>query len=269
MLERTLARQMGREEATDLIGGNVPAKRATVTEEGLYRDAETGEALLIYAPFPGDVKALKWAADVPMGTVRRAASGFASDSRTFGFSPRSTVLQRESCRPTGYALEHADGQRILAEAAVTMENWLAELLPEERAADAATTSDIADEWRMTAGTLWTSGVINRLAALPYHRDRFNFDCWSAMPVVRRQVRGGYLDIPEYGATLECRDGWVMAFRGYQHVHGVTPMRAMSAEAYRYSVVYYCLRGMKDCYTAAVEQRRGREVRTAREQEMAK
>jgi hypothetical protein len=41
------------------------------------------------------------------------------------------------------------------------------------------------------------------------------------------------------------------------------------DAYRYSVVYYALRGMKDCFTYAVETAKGKESRTAREDGMAR
>ena len=65
----------------------------------------------------------------------------------------------------------------------------------------------------------------------------------------------------------CRDGWVVFFVGNQLLHGVTPMRSITKDAYRYSIVYYALRGMKDCFTYAVEQKRGRENRTRREAEV--
>ena len=42
------------------------------------------------------------------------------------------------------------------------------------------------------------------------------------------------------------------------------MKPVSEDAYRYSVVYYALRGMKDCHTTALEQARGWRKRTERE-----
>jgi hypothetical protein len=78
------------------------------------------------------------------------------------------------------------------------------------------------------------------------------------------MQGGYLDIPEYGITVACRDGYVTAFNGFDLVHGVTPMTKLAKDAYRYSAVYYAMRRMKDCHTFAVEVGQGRRRRTERE-----
>ena len=47
------------------------------------------------------------------------------------------------------------------------------------------------------------------------------------------------------------------------------MTPSAKDAYRYSVVYYALRGMKDCFTFAVETSKARASRTNREDNMAK
>lgn len=91
---------------------------------------------------------------------------------------------------------------------------------------------------------------------------------SLKPVLRRHVAGGHLRIPEYDATIGCRDGWAVFFAGYDLVHGVTPMQLTRPDGYRFSIVYYALKGMKDCFTAAVETRYARKRRTEREQSMA-
>jgi hypothetical protein len=111
-------------------------------------------------------------------------------------------------------------------------------------------------------------VINRSAQLPYHRDNMNYDAWSAMPVLRHQMAGGHLHIPEYGFVVGCRDGWQVSFYGRGLVHGVTPMHPKMRGGYRVSVVYYSLRGMKDCRTWAEELGQARAKRTAREQYQA-
>ena len=59
-------------------------------------------------------------------------------------------------------------------------------------------------------------------------------------------------------------GWAVYFCGYRWVHGVTPMKVVAEDGYRYSIVYYALRGMKDCFTYAVETARGKKKRTERE-----
>jgi hypothetical protein len=123
---------------------------------------------------------------------------------------------------------------------------------------------VLPDWRLTDHALWTSGVINKESPLPYHRDGNNFDAWSVMPVVRRGVRGGHLHLPEYDMVVPCRDGYAVAFYGKRLVHGVTPMERTTPDAYRVSVVYYALRGLKDCHTFAAETARAAVRRTERE-----
>jgi hypothetical protein len=128
--------------------------------------------------------------------------------------------------------------------------------------------EVLPEWRLAPGSLWTSGVINYVSQLPYHRDGNNFDAWSVMPVLRYGVRGGYLHIPEYGIVAPCRNGQVVAFYGKRVVHGVTPMRRLRPDGYRISCVYYALRGLRNCAEYAVEVGRARRRRTERERSLA-
>jgi hypothetical protein len=146
-------------------------------------------------------------------------------------------------------------------------DYLREQLPEVFEHDMNELSQVLPEWRMTEDNLWTSGVINQASALPYHRDGSNFDTWSAMPVLRRGMDGGNLHMPEYGITINCRDGWALWFNGYAYVHGVTPMSPRAKDGYRYSIVFYAKRGMKDCHTYAVEIGEARARRQGREEGM--
>jgi len=130
-------------------------------------------------------------------------------------------------------------------------------------------AEVHTDWRMGESQLWTSGVINQSATLPYHRDAFNFPVWSGMPVLRRHIQGGYLRIPEYEAVIPCRDGWGVFFAGFQLVHGVTPMVMTRRDGYRYSVVYYALKGMRSCFETAQETAYAKRRRTEREQDMAR
>jgi hypothetical protein len=143
-------------------------------------------------------------------------------------------------------------------------DYLKEQLPEVFENDMKQLEQVLPEWRMTEDALWTSGVINQASALPYHRDGSNFDTWSAMPVVRRGMDGGNLHMPEWDITINCRDGWALWFNGHAHVHGVTPMSPRAKDGYRYSIVFYAKRGMKDCHTYAVEVGEARARRQERE-----
>lgn len=265
--EFEIDRIVPRDESDSLIGLKVESIEPNVSEAGIYRDRATGEAILLYMPFPGDTKSLRRAIlDTGMSTTLRAG-GMRNNSRTFGMAPRSVVLKRESCRPASLSWDNPEAQMTLNATASILGQTLREVLPEIHEHDSEVLQQVLPEWRMTEDALWTSGVINQSSQLPYHRDRANFETWSAMPVLRRGMTGGHLSMPEFGITVNCRDGWVLIFNGHRHVHGVTPMTATQKDGYRYSIVFYALRGMKDCHTYAVEVGEARRKRTEREQGM--
>lgn len=265
------SRVMSESAADDLVGTAVPERNANVVEAGIYVDAETGEPFLAYFPLEERVALLRAAVrGIKYSETVRQKTGSRNRSAVFGMLPRKVFQKRESCRPAALSHEHSAEHAVLVAFADQLDELYREWAPDLWQADKATMagSGISDEWRMTDGSLWTSGVVNASSTLPYHRDGFNYSTWSAMPVVRRAMAGGYLDFPEYGLTVECRDGWVLFFPGYKYLHGVTPMAPTSPDAYRYSIVYYALRGMKDCFTYAVESARGRRSRTDREDGIA-
>lgn len=263
--EISVKRILSREEAQKTFNGTtVPDKEPNLTEAALIRDADTGEPVLFYCPFPGDPAPLRKAIlGVKMGTTRRA-SGMQNMSRTFGFSPKNVVMRRESCRPSSIAYEQPQEHAVLTDTSKVLANLVISLLPDIYEHDHETLSEVPDEWKMSDDALWTSGVINKASQLPYHQDAANFPTWSAMPTFRKSMLGGYLDVPEYGLTVACRDGWVTAFNGFDLVHGVTPMTKLAKNAYRYSAVYYAMKRMKDCHTYAVEIGEARKRRTERE-----
>ncbi len=263
--EYALEPKLTREEAKELSGEVVTWREPNIEEPGVYRDAVTGEAVLLYAPYPDattDLRRAVFATDM-QATLRQGA-GTKNISRVFGFTTRNVMTQKEACRPTSFSYENPDGQRTMSKTARVLGDYLHKQLPEVFESDTAKAEEVLPEWRMTENSLWTSGVINQASQLPYHVDGANFDTWSAMPVLRRGMDGGHLHIPEYDITINCRDGWALWFNGYRYVHGVTPMQARQADGYRFSIVFYAKRGMKDCHTYAVEIGEARKRRKARE-----
>lgn len=259
-----IKRVLSKEEADKVVGLTVETTEPNVNEAGIYRDADTGEAILVYAPYPAPVTALRAAVLNTEYSTTLRASGTRNNSRVFGFTNRSAVLQREACTPTSLSWESPEAQITLNETAEVLGNYLREQLPEVFEHDYQEIQQVLPEWRLTEDALWTSGVINQSSALPYHRDGSNFDTWSAMPVIRRGMDGGNLHMPEYDITINCRDGWALWFNGYAYVHGVTPLKPRTKDGYRYSIVFYAKRGMKDCHTYAVEVGEARKRRAERE-----
>jgi len=74
--------------------------------------------------------------------------------------------------------------------------------------------------------------------------------------------------PEFGLKFEISDGSLLIFNGQEILHGVSPIKKMSADAYRYTVVYYTMQQMWKCLPMPEEIKRIRQVKTAREQKRA-
>lgn len=255
-------------EADAKVGDKVTAREPNIQSPGIYRDKDSGEAILVYAPYPGPTSDLRQKVlGLNFSTTLRAG-GTRNVSRIFGMNTRATVLRREACSPSSMSYDHPEVQMALNESAILLGEYLREVLPEVYENDYQQIESVLPEWRMTEDALWTSGVINQSSELPYHRDGANFDTWSAMPVFRRGMDGGHLHLPEYDITINCRDGWALWFNGYRYVHGVTPMKTRQKDGYRYSIVFYAKRGMKDCHTYAVEIGQAKARRSEREKTIA-
>lgn len=279
----TVRRVMPRDGATHLVGTVVPRFRGIVLPRRLAGAPpllihdETGELIAILTRLPEDrtsnLRAVvtqieAWngvarAAATPAGTTMQRAK-----ARTFGYAPRKPNAWKEGCHPTTMMRDHGGASAILAELAGYFGRQFEELFPERARADRETVNAVRDDWLLDDDGLWTSGVVNKTAILPYHRDGANLNTWSAMPTLRHQVDGGVLHLPEYDMAFPCRDGEVAWFCGRDLVHGVTPMTVKRTGGYRFSVVYYAMKGMVDCRTYAEETANALVARTERERKMA-
>ncbi|WAB09178.1 oxidoreductase [Gordonia phage LittleMunchkin] len=264
-------RVLDRDQGTELVGQTVGAIEPTTLKPGtVVIDADTGAPLLGYMKLedPAPLRRALLSVDCSGGVQRQ--KNYRSRSRTFGYAPRRPVMGREACTLTSITSEQPDVAAMLETYADQFSRHLRAISPETVDANLATLGDVLPEWRLGEAKLWTSGVINDTAQLPYHRDGFNFPTWSAMPVLRRGTRGGHLHLPEWNLAVPCADSTVTFFEGFRWVHGVTPITRLKArEGYRISVVYYALKGMLNCREAAEEAAYGRARRTEREADMAR
>lgn len=265
-----LPRQLTADAATELVGQAVSSLEPTVAGPVIVHDADTRAPVLAYLPLDSAAPFRQALMQVDCDATIRRQRNYISRSKTFGFTPRRPVVLREACRASGLAQAQPAVERVLESYADQFSAMLDYIDPGIVGRDKTTLGDVLPEWRFGEAKLWTSGVINDTAQLPYHRDGFNFPTWSAMPVLRRGTRGGYLHIPEYGVVLPCADSTVTYFPGKTYVHGVTPIRRLKAgQGYRISVVYYALQGMKNCREAAEETAFGVKQRSERERDMAR
>ena len=68
LAEFQITRVLNKDQADEVVGLTVEGKEPNVNEAGLYRDAETGEAILLYAPYPAPVTPLR-RCRVDVGTI--------------------------------------------------------------------------------------------------------------------------------------------------------------------------------------------------------
>lgn len=256
------------EQATTTVGEPVEHHDPTTKGPAFFYDADTGDLIAAQLPIQDTATIRRHLLTLRFGTVNRAGN-YGSKSTTFGYAPRRPVMGREGCNKAGLDKSSPDTATELAHLADQCATTFIDFAPHIAAEDRETTAEVLPEWRIGEQKLWTSGVVNHTAQLPYHRDNFNFPAWSAMPVLRRGTRGGHLHLPEYGITLPCADGYANYFKGKDLVHGVTPITRTKPDGYRFSIVYYALRGMKDCFTHAVETEHAQRKRSERERDMAR
>ncbi len=105
---------------------------------------------------------------------------------------------------------------------------------------------IHEDYRMQK-TIYTSAILNKNSAHYYHFDTANLlNTYSAMIILKNQVSGGYLVLPEYELAIEAANASVIFFYGRNILHGVSPIKYHDKNGFRYSIVYYTNEALKDC-----------------------
>lgn len=255
-----------------LVRHGAPVLGANVHAPALVRDAETGEAVLLTVPYEGDLGVYRRAAlryTSGRGLTVARAGGIRNMARVFGYMGRNPTMRRQGCRTCAGAVEAPDEHAVIAGAASLLAGQLRAVLPERAAADNVLVREhVEPDWLLSADDApWSSGVVNLTSPMAYHRDGNNFEAWSAMVVVRRRVRGGHLHVPEYDLVVDCRDGDVVFFPGWDLLHGVTPMQRLEPGGYRVSAVYYPVKSMGRCLPWHEELAYGRQSRSQAESDL--
>lgn len=224
-----------------------------------------GEISVLYKILPSDLlKNLRWAVkNIKYGTGKRTL-GLKSKSKVFGYSPR-LALRSDFCRESAMAKDEPKQHKVISDFVKELMGYYKEFMPEHyQNHESIVGEKVMDSWRME-GTPFTSGIVNKNNKLKYHYDAGNFKgLLSNMVVMRKDVQGGHLVIPELDLALECPDGALVIFNGQKILHGVSDIQYLNDLAYRYSVVYYSLEQMWKCEAMDEELARIRNVKTQRE-----
>lgn len=194
--------------------------------------------------------------------------GLVTTSRVFGWKPRATI-RGDFCTATALATEQPSEHALVARGAQLVARHYRAQDPVlyERHRKIADTK-VREEYHLE-DEVFTSGIINENNPLAYHFDAGNFKgVWSGMLAFREDTERGYLALPAYDMAVGIGHKSLFLFDGQGILHGVTPIKLLSEQAKRYSVVYYSLKGMWNCDPLGTELERVKRIRTDREQRRA-
>jgi len=231
-------------------------------------DKESQKVVCLYIKPSEDAKALddifECCTEVKYQESYRT-SGLKTTSRIFGYNPRNAI-RKDFCSITSFATEQPNQHaKIMSGGAIAAKHYAlhnSELYAEHLK---TTTERVVEDYRH-ADVPFTSGIINDNNPLCYHFDSGNFkDVWSAMIVLKKDIGGGYLSMPEYGVMCEVKDKSIFYFDGQSILHGVTPITKLRPDSRRFSIVYYSLRAMWNCAPLREEIARARMRREQVEQ----
>lgn len=200
---------------------------------------------------------------IKYGTGYRTV-GLKSTSRVIGSQPRLTI-RRDFCCESLCAKEHpAEHSEMVSKAALAA-RYFEQHAPEQFSKQSTLLKEkVLPEWHMPGG-VYTSGIANKNNELRYHTDAGNFKgFWSAMFVFTRGIQGGKLILPQLDVGVSFRSGDLILFDGGSLLHGVTAIRSMIPNSYRYSLVFYGLQQMCHCLSVEEELQRIRTKKTERE-----
>lgn len=226
-----------------------------------FQVLENGKPIIVYCWPEEDFSDVM--AALPNVDYRKSArtGGLVTRSRIFGFQPR-IALRRDYCTAASLSYDQPSEHSIVFNHALTVSKYYKLFNPElyEKHLKMAE-EKVLPEYRIS-GNPFTSGIINKNNPLKYHFDAGNFkNVWSAMLVFKSQIEGGHLSLPEYGIGVELKHKSLFLFDGQAVLHGVTPIKKLSPEALRFSIVYYSLQGMWNCEPLGRELERVRNRRT--------
>jgi hypothetical protein len=245
-----------------------------VTESFTLIDPDSGETKAVYYVdcWDDDESALLDDIYGALSRVRYDTTtrtlGLKTTSRIFGWKPRA-VIRGDFCTATSMATEHPAEHDLVVRGAhlVGRRYRMADRGLYERH-QALANDKVLPEYHLE-DEVFTSGIINENNPLAYHFDAGNFrNVWSGMLAFRHQTTHGYLALPAYNLAVAIAHKSLFLFDGQGILHGVTPIKLLSEDAKRYSIVYYSLRGMWNCDPLGTELDRVKRKRTEREKTRA-
>jgi len=229
---------------------------------------ENGEVRFVYMELDWNTNEIVDALKRIKYLENERSAGLVTRSRIFGFRPRN-VMRGDFCSVTSLAKDFPNEHALVCNLAKKIEDLYFNTAPEvHKNHKEVTDTKIKDSFKV-AGTIFTSGIINKNNPLKYHFDTGNFKkVFSCMPVFKSGIQGGHLSLPEYGLGIELKNNSIFLFDGQSIMHGVTPIKYESEKSYRFSVVYYSLKNIWQCLEIDDELARVRNTKMQRERNRA-
>jgi hypothetical protein len=223
-------------------------------------DKETNRVVCVYIKPTEDEQTFSTIFDTCLNvkyTESIRTSGLKTTSRIFGYNPRNAI-RKDFCSATSLATENPEMHARLIKGGALAAKYYALTNKELYEEHLKTTKEkIVSDYRF-ADVPFTSGIINDNNPLCYHFDSGNFkNVWSAMIVLKHNIGGGYLSMPEYDINCEVSDRSIFYFDGQSILHGVTPISKLAPDSRRFSIVYYSLKSMWNCQPLREEVARAR------------
>lgn len=185
----------------------------------------------------------------------RRTLGMYQQSKVFGFMPRNAI-RCNYCRPSEVDRKQPEFAKVLRDFGAKITSKIMETDVSVYQQNMDIVKEQVEKHYILPKTIFTSGIVNKNNPLAYHCDSGNFEgTWTAMLVYKNEVKGGNLHLPEFDAVIKLDDGDLVIFKSSDYVHGVTPIIKLGQHSYRYSVVYYTLKGLAQCLPPKEEMAR--------------
>lgn len=189
--------------------------------------------------------------------------GVPTKSSVFGALPRNP-LRVDYCRFSATTEKERENYLSVLNFSKKLAKIHESIFPENYKEALAEASEINNGWLMP-NTPYATCNFNVNHAIKYHRDAGNLKkSFSNVLILKENVIGGQLALPEYGIALAQQDRALTIFSGQSELHGVMPIKITKTNGYRASIVFYTLAGMRHCYPFQEELERVRFVRVERE-----
>lgn len=180
-----------------------------------------------------------------------------SVSKIIGYTQR-TIIRNNECSLALSALESPKAHETLMRLGGYIAKVYKQYLPDEYLDHMEKAKGILTDYMVDASP-FTSGIVNKNSALTYHRDEGNIpDTMSCMLALKKEQSGGYLSFPQLNLAFECCNNSLLFMDGQKWIHGVTPI-TLSNNGYRYTIVFYTLKGMFKCLPINEELKHARQI----------